>query len=36
MYTFSQAYGKFAGAKISAKPIDWTWMTITGSHQVIA
>ncbi|XP_063051195.1 metaxin-3 [Engraulis encrasicolus] len=25
------AYGKFAGAKIAAKPIDWTWRTITAT-----
>ncbi|KAG5280983.1 hypothetical protein AALO_G00066160 [Alosa alosa] len=25
------AYGKFAGAKISVKPIDWTWRTITAT-----
>lgn len=25
------AYGKFADAKITIKPIDWTWRTITAS-----
>uniref|UniRef100_A0AAY5EB09 Metaxin n=1 Tax=Electrophorus electricus TaxID=8005 RepID=A0AAY5EB09_ELEEL len=29
------AYAKFAGAKLTVKPVDWTWRTITGKNPDI-